>query len=58
MPDLSLVIPVYDEEDNLRPLNERIQEALSSIEYEVIYINDGSNDKNTLEILRGFIHKI
>jgi glycosyltransferase involved in cell wall biosynthesis len=44
--DLSLVIPVYNEEENLRPLTEEIHAALdpTGLDYEVIFIDDGSSD--------------
>mgnify|MGYP001187691787 CR=1 FL=1 len=44
--DLSLVIPVYNEEENLRPLAEEIRAAMggTGIDYEVIFIDDGSKD--------------
>ena len=43
---ISFVIPVYNEEDSLRPLIERIYSAMSDKPYmfEVIFINDGSTD--------------
>lgn len=45
-PFLSLIVPVYDEEDNLEPLHLAIQQALDAHEFEVIYVNDGSNDRS------------
>jgi glycosyltransferase involved in cell wall biosynthesis len=44
--NLSLVIPVYNEVDNLRSLLEEIREALSGQDgtYEVIFVDDGSSD--------------
>lgn len=44
--DLSLVIPVYNEVDNLRPLWGEITEALvgRDLDYEIIFIDDGSTD--------------
>ena len=44
--DLSLVIPVYNEVENLRPLTAEIKDALDDldIEYEIIFIDDGSSD--------------
>ncbi len=45
-PFLSLIVPVYDEEDNLEPLHLAIQQALDGHEFEVIYVNDGSNDRS------------
>ena len=43
---LSIVIPVYNEEANVFPLHERVSAALQGIgiDYEVILVNDGSND--------------
>lgn len=44
--DLSLVIPVYNEVENLRPLLGEISAALDDghLDYEVIFIDDGSSD--------------
>jgi glycosyltransferase involved in cell wall biosynthesis len=52
-PEFSLVIPVLNEEDNLRPLCRRIQEVFSglSASYEVIFVDDGSTD-GSLDILK------
>ena len=52
-PELSLFLPVLDEEENLRPMHEKIANALDSLgkTAEVIYVDDGSTD-NSLEILR------
>jgi glycosyltransferase involved in cell wall biosynthesis len=46
MPDLSLVIPVYNEEQNLPLLFDAIQKALAPLTqtWEVIFVNDGSRD--------------
>jgi len=44
--DLSIVVPVYNEAENLRPLLAEITAALKNepLTYEVIFIDDGSND--------------
>ena len=42
--DLSLVIPVYNERDNLAPLIGEIDRALSGRRYEIVAVNDGSTD--------------
>jgi glycosyltransferase involved in cell wall biosynthesis len=45
---LSLVIPVYNEEDNLSLLHERVREALDggAFSWEVVYVDDGSTDSS------------
>ena len=43
-PEVSLVVPVYDEADNLNPLHEAICAALGGMAFEVLYVNDGSMD--------------
>jgi glycosyltransferase involved in cell wall biosynthesis len=54
MPDLSVVIPLLNEQDNLPPLHEQITRALDGrFDYEVIYIDDGSTDRS-FELLCGF----
>ena len=49
---LSVVIPVYNEEDNIRLLHERLRKALDPLnqEYEMLFVDDGSTDR-TLSIL-------
>jgi len=42
---LSLVVPVMNEEDNIKPLLEAVYTALDNIDYEVILVDDGSTDK-------------
>ena len=54
-PDLSIVIPVYNEEENLPPLWQEIRDALAptGLAYEVIFVDDGSADRSA-EIVRTF----
>lgn len=44
--DLSIIIPVYNERDNLVPLEEKLQTELAklNLSYEIILIDDGSVD--------------
>lgn len=49
---LSVVIPVMNEQGNIAPLVERIAAALSGIEHEVIFVDDGSRDDTVGEIER------
>lgn len=52
--DISVVIPVFNEHESLRPLVNRLIPVLNSIgSYEIIFVNDGSTDgtENILSIL-------
>ncbi|SIN97825.1 Glycosyltransferase involved in cell wall bisynthesis [Algoriphagus halophilus] len=49
-PLLSVVITIYNEEENIKPLLEATYSALSEIDYEVILIEDGSTDKTVAEV--------
>lgn len=44
--DISLVIPLYNEEESLRPLHEWITRVMreNGFSYEIIFVNDGSTD--------------
>jgi glycosyltransferase involved in cell wall biosynthesis len=55
---LSLVIPVYNEEQNLPALSEAIHSALAAypFEWEVIFVDDGSQDKS-LDVLQELVAK-
>lgn len=44
MRELSLVVTVINEEDNIHPLIEEIRNALGGMDYEVVFVDDGSTD--------------
>ena len=48
MPNISVVIPVYNEEPGLASLFARLYPALDALgrSYEIVFINDGSQDKS------------
>jgi len=50
MKKLSIIIPVMNEEENIKPLLEKIRESLKNIDYEVIFVDDGSTDKTVEKI--------
>jgi len=52
--DLSIVIPVRNEAGNIAPLVAEIVAALDTagIDYEIVYVDDGSTDATTAEIAR------
>jgi len=51
--DLSVVVPVYNEEENLEALVRRIENALDTtpVSYEILCVDDGSTD-GSLELLK------
>ncbi len=50
-PYLSVVIPLYNEEDNVPILQEELDKAFAGMDYEVILVDDGSKDA-TLERIK------
>ena len=46
--DLSIVVPIYNEEDNIIPLHGAVSAALAGagIDYELILVDDGSSDSS------------
>ena len=56
--ELSLVIPIYNEEENLPLLMEAINTVMNPMKrsWEVIFVDDGSRD-NSLEVLRSLAQK-
>jgi len=51
MKELSVVIPVMNEEDNIQPLLEAVRNALSQYDYEVVLVDDGSTDSTKKRII-------
>ena len=53
VPDISVFLPVFDEEQNLRPLHAKLDAALNQLgrTAEIVYVDDGSSD-GSLAILR------
>jgi glycosyltransferase involved in cell wall biosynthesis len=49
---LSIVIPLYNEEENIRLLHQKLRETIDplNMEYEILFVDDGSNDR-TLSII-------
>jgi len=47
-PDISVIIPVYNEEENLRELGERLMRVLTAMgkPFEIILVDDGSSDRS------------
>lgn len=50
MMKLSIVVTVYNEEDNIVPLLENVQQAMHGFAYELIFVDDGSSDQTVKRI--------
>jgi glycosyltransferase involved in cell wall biosynthesis len=50
MKKVSLVVCVFNEEENIEILAGQITDALKNMDYEVIFVDDGSTDKTKLKI--------
>ena len=52
-PELSVVIPIYNEEDNIEPLYRNLKQVLERLgrSYEIVAVDDGSTD-GSFEVLR------
>jgi dolichol-phosphate mannosyltransferase len=46
---LSIIVPTYNEKDNVRPLVERLSKALSGKKFEIVFIDDNSRDGTAAE---------
>src|SRR5215217_1714673 len=51
MRELSVVIPVMNEEENIQRLLEAIRNALATLDYEIILVDDGSTDSTKKQVL-------
>lgn len=50
--NVSVVIPVFDEKENLRPLHQALLQALEGVTYELVFVDDGSTDGSPSELER------
>jgi len=55
-PDLSIIIPVFNEEQVLSQLFERLYPALDALgrSYEIVFVNDGSRDRSVALLREAF----
>ena len=53
-PEISIVVPLYNEEKNIRLMYDRLVSSILKItsNFEIIYVDDGSKDNSFLELLK------
>ena len=58
MKDLSIIIPIYNEEGNIQILLDRLSGAVNSLNLDVeyVFINDGSRDRS-MELIKELANK-
>lgn len=54
--DISVLIPVYNEQESLRPLHQALAAALQGMDYELVFVDDGSSD-GSASALEGLAHE-
>lgn len=50
--EISVVVPVMNEEDNINPLIDAVTKGLKGVSHEIIFVDDGSKDKTCDIILK------
>ena len=50
MSNLSVVVPLYNEEQNVAMLQRELADALIGLDYEIIFVDDGSQDETVARI--------
>jgi len=51
-PAVSVVIPLYNEQDNMEVLQSQLHAALSGLAYEIVFVDDGSKDQTVQRVER------
>ena len=49
-PDVSVVVPVFNEQENIPILQSELRAALTGLDYEIIFVDDGSHDRTVERI--------
>src|SRR2546423_9801367 len=49
-PAVSVVVPVFNEEENMSILQSELRAALSGVDYEIVFVDDGSTDRSAEKI--------
>lgn len=52
-PAVSIVVPVFNEEENVSILQSELRTALAGIDHEIVFVDDGSTDRSAEKIQRG-----
>src|SRR3954467_5449085 len=50
VPEISVVVPVYNEEENIAILQSELAAALGGTNHEIVFVDDGSTDQTASKI--------
>ena len=50
IPAVSVVVPVFNEDENVSILQSELRAALSGLDYEIVFVDDGSTDRSAEKI--------
>src|SRR5947208_3778888 len=50
IPAVSIVVPVFNEEANVSMLQSELRAALAGLDYEIVFVDDGSTDRSADKI--------
>ena len=56
--EISIVIPLHNEEDNVKPLLDQIKTALRDHDYEILLVDDGSTDTTVQQVKLHATHRV
>jgi dolichol-phosphate mannosyltransferase len=51
MSNVSVIVPLYNEEENVSILQRELTDALTGLDYEIIFVDDGSRDETVSRIV-------
>lgn len=51
VPELSIIVPLFNEAESLPRLHQELQRAVAAMDYEILFVNDGSTD-TSLDVLK------
>ncbi len=49
---ISVILPAYNEEENIKPIYQSIKKSLKMLDYEIIFVNDSSTDNTKKELMK------
>ena len=52
MPALSVVVPTFNEVENIEPILDKIEAALGGVAWEVVFVDDDSKDGTASAVMR------